>query len=63
MKSPPKEAFYSNLNMSDISDQDHSHAQNVWKGFGIKTMGEYHDLYLTTDVSLLSNIFEAFRST
>ena len=30
----PKEAFYSNLNMSDISDQDYSHAQKVWKGFG-----------------------------
>ena len=32
---PPKEAFYSNLNMSNISDQDYSHAQKVWKGFGI----------------------------
>ena len=41
---PPKEAFYSNLNMSDISDQDYSHAQKVWKGFGIRNMGEYHDL-------------------
>ena len=24
---PPKDAFYSRLNMKDISDQDHEHAQ------------------------------------
>ena len=60
---PPKEAFYSDLYMSDISDKDHSHAQTVWNGFDIRNMGEYHNLYLKTDVILLSNIFEAFRST
>ena len=63
MRLPLKEAFYSNLNMSDISDHDYSHAQEVWKGFGMKNLGQYHDLYLKTDVILLSNAFEAFRST
>ena len=62
-KLPPKEAFYSELNMSDISDKDYEHAQRVWKGFDIKNFGEYHDLCLKTDVLLLSNIFEAFRNT
>ena len=60
---PSKEAFYSNLNMSDISNQDYSHAQNLWKGFGMKNLGKYHDLYLKTDVILPSNVFQAFRST
>ena len=60
---PSKEAFYSNLNMSDISDQDYSHAKKVWKGFDMKNSGEYHDLYLKTVVILLSNAFEAFRFT
>ena len=60
---PPKEAFYSNLNMSDISHHDYSHAQSVWKGFGMKNLDEHHYLYLKTDAILLSNVFEAFRST
>ena len=58
---PPKEAFYSKLNMSEVSDQDYEHARKVWSDFGIRNLGEYHDLYLCTDVILLANIFEAFR--
>ena len=30
---PPKEAFYSNLNLEDISDEDYTHAQKVWDVF------------------------------
>ena len=43
---PPKEAFYSKLNDVNISDEDYQHAQNIWKTFNMKTMGDYHDLYL-----------------
>ena len=46
MKLPPKEAFHSNLNMSDISKCDYEHAQKVWKEFKLKNLGEYHNLYL-----------------
>ena len=58
---PSIDKFYSNLNMSGISDGDYEHARKVWKEFGIKNMGEYHDLYLKTDVILLTNVFESFR--
>ena len=58
---PPKEAFYSKLNMSGVSDQDYEYAPRVWREFGINNLGEYHDLYLHMDVILLANIFEAFR--
>ena len=59
---PPKEAFYSNLSMVGVSSDNYEHACKVWKEFGIKNLGEYHDLYLNTDVIFLANIFEAFRN-
>ena len=43
---PPKEAFYSNLNLEDISDEDYAHAQKVWDVFEINNFVEYHDSYV-----------------
>ena len=60
-KLPDKDEFYSKLNMDGVSDKDYEHACKVWREFGIKNMGEYHDLYLLTDVVLLANVFESFR--
>ena len=58
---PQKSAFYSKLNKKDISDEDYNHAQKIWKEFGMKTMKDYHDLYLELDVLLLADVFENFR--
>ena len=58
---PPKEAFYSKLSMAGVNEEDYEHAHRVWDEFGINNLGEYHDLYLRTDVILLANVFEAFR--
>ena len=60
-KLPPREAFYSKLNMLGVSEEDYEHANRVWKEFRLKDLGEYHNLYLKTDVILLANVFEAFR--
>ena len=59
---PPKDSFYSARAMSGVSETDYKHARKVWREFGINNMGEYHDLYLKTDVILLANVFEAFRN-
>ena len=52
-KLPPKEAFYSKLNMVGVSSENYEHARSVLKQFGIRNLGEYHDLYLKTGVILL----------
>ena len=60
---PPIDAFYSNLNMSSISEEDYQHAHKVWEEFGICDPGDYHNLYLRTDVALLANVYKTFRDT
>ena len=52
---------YSKLYDEDISDDDYERTNLVWNGFKLKYMGEYHDLYLKTDVLLLTDVFENFR--
>ena len=60
---PDKTAFYSELNLEDITDKDYVHAQKVWEVFGINNLGEYHDLYVQCDTLLLADVFEKFRDT
>ena len=62
-KLPPKNAFYSKLNIKGISDNDYENAQKVWKTMEKKTLGCYHDTNLKTDVLLLADVFETFRNT
>ena len=59
---PSKEHFFNILKQEPISDQDYTHAQNVWNTFQMQNLGEYHDLYLKTDVLLLEAVFENFRT-
>ena len=58
---PPKQDFYSELTLKDISDKDNAHAQEVWEVFEIRNRGEYHDLYVQSDTLLLADVFEKFR--
>ena len=59
---PNKEAFYSSLNMEDITDVDHRHAKSVFKNLNNKNLGDYHDMYVQSDTLLLADVFENFRN-
>ena len=59
---PPKEGFYSYLNLEGITHKDYAHAQKICDVFGIKNLGEHHDLYVQSDTLLLSNIYKNFRN-
>ena len=58
---PKKTSFFSRLKQEKVSEKDFEHAQKVWREFELKNMGEYHDLYLKTDVLLLADVMENFR--
>ena len=60
---PDKEAFYSNLNMDDITDVDYRHGKKVFEYLINKNLGDYHDLYVQSDTLLLIDVFENFRNT
>ena len=34
------------------------HIAKIWSNFTMKNMGDYHDLYLKTNVLLLAHVFE-----
>ena len=59
---PDKKYFYSELHLEDISDKDYSHAQRVFEEF-CTDIGDYHNLYVQCDTSLLADVFENFRDT
>ena len=59
---PEKVNFYSDLTMEDITYADYVHAKRVCKDFGIKNLGESHDLYVQSNTLLLTDVFEIFRN-
>ncbi|XP_031553328.1 uncharacterized protein LOC116290437 [Actinia tenebrosa] len=58
---PPQESFYITLNEAGISDAEYSYAQEVWVKYDCKNIGDYHDVYLLSDVVLLADVFQSFR--
>ncbi|XP_030767535.1 uncharacterized protein LOC115891247 [Sitophilus oryzae] len=60
-KLPPIDGFYNELRKEAIKQGDYERALNVWNLFKCQTLGEYSDIYLKSDVLLLTDVFENFR--
>ena len=58
---PPKDCFYSTLNEQDITDEEYQHALDVWDKHTCNNLGDYHEVYLMSDVVLLADVFQNFR--
>ena len=57
-----QDQFYNTLNREHLSEEQYEHYLAVCKVFDIKTLGNLHDLYVTTDVLLLTDVIMNFRS-
>ena len=51
------------MSKKTCSEDDYAYAQSVWREFGCSTLREYMQLYLTTDVCLLADVYENFCAT
>ena len=59
---PSKGKFYSSLTNRKITDKEYENVLNEWNKFEIKTVKDFHDLYLKCNVLLLADVFEKFRN-
>ena len=58
---PKKEEFYSKLTRKHITKRDYDHVKELWREFKMESLNDLHNLYMETDVMLLTDIFEKFR--
>lgn len=58
---PSKEHFFNSITDCDINEEEYNFAKSIWNRFGCRTLGDYSDFYLRTDVLILSDVFENFR--
>ena len=56
----PNKEFFNKINDKNISDDDYTHAKNVFEKFECKNLLDYSILYLKTDLCHLSNVFQKF---
>lgn len=59
---PEQKDFFNILTDSHINNNDYEHAKKVYNTFNCNNFADYHDLYLTTDILGLADLFEAFRT-
>ena len=58
---PSQKDFFNLLTKQHISDADYAYAWDIYRRFNCKSLGDFHDIYLKCDVTLLADVFENHR--
>ena len=48
--------------MKDITDVEYDEVKLFYKNIGFKNLNEYLECYLTSDITLLADVFNNFRN-
>ena len=59
---PTQSDFYDTLKQAECSNEDYRMFNETYDVLKCQNMGDYHDAYLYSDVTLLADVFEKFRS-
>ena len=59
---PEKKHFDNILTMKDITDAEYNEVKLFYKNMGFKNLREYLECYLTSDITLLADVFNNFRN-
>ena len=46
---PDKKSFYNELYLKDITDEDYTHVKKLFEELKLKSLSDYHDLYVQSD--------------
>ena len=46
--------------MEDITDVDHRHEKRIFKKLNNENLGDFHDLFVQSDILWLADIFKIF---
>ena len=58
---PKMEHFYNQLTMKEITNEEYTNVKLFYKKMKFKNLREYLECYLTSDITLLADIFNNFR--
>ena len=58
---PEKKEFYNILTMNEITNKEYKNVKLFYKKMKFKNLKEYLECYLTSDITLLADIFNNFR--
>ncbi|OXA37790.1 hypothetical protein Fcan01_27432 [Folsomia candida] len=58
---PPIKEFYNDLNDQPLDQKVYDHATQVWESFNVQNLGDWHNLYVLLDVTLLADCMERSR--